>query len=443
MNDDDSSQMASMLENQGYLPSSVEDASVILLNTCSVRAKPEDKAYSKLGQLREIKDARPDAIIGVTGCMAQKDAEIIRRRAPHVDLVVGPGQIDKIPSLIDRIRSDRKPQIEVSLPSRKDRLDKSTPVRVMSGKRKLKSFVSISYGCDKFCTFCIVPITRGKERSRPFREIIEEIRGLADSGVKEVTLLGQTVNSYGKFLDEPCSFAELLEKVNEIDGIERIRYTSPYPKDFHDDVIAAIASLPKVMPQVHMPVQVGDDNLLKRMKRGYTLDQYREIVRKLRAAAPNVALTTDLMLGFPGETEQEFEHTMDFVREIRYDSAYMFAYSPREGTKAAEYGDQLSREEKIRRLEALIALQNQITIEINQSESGGIYPVLVEARSPKNNRKWTGLTPQGKTVNFEAEEDLVGQTVLVRAVSGHLWGYVGEILTAKDKSEFELVCAVA
>lgn len=435
MNEDDSSQMASMLESQGYLPSAVEDASVILLNTCSVRAKPEQKAYSKLGELKDIKKARPDAVIGVTGCMAQKDAEIIRRRAPHVNLVVGPGQIDKIPELIEKIRTDHRPRIEVSLPSRKDRLDKSTPGRVLAGGGKLRSFVSISYGCDKFCTFCIVPITRGKERSRAFAEIIDEIKVLADTGVKEVTLLGQTVNSYGKFLDESCTFAQLLEKVNGIDGIERIRYTSPYPKDFHDDVISAIATLPKVMPQVHMPVQVGDDNLLKRMKRGYTLDQYREIVLKLRAAAPHVALTTDLMLGFPGETEQEFENTLDFVREIRYDSAFMFAYSPREGTKAAQYGEQIPREEKVRRLEALIELQNRITLEINHSQIGEAYPVLTESKSPKNDKKWTGLTPQGKTVNFEASGELAGQTVSVRAVSAHLWGYEGKILTTKDNSK--------
>jgi tRNA-2-methylthio-N6-dimethylallyladenosine synthase len=245
--------------------------------------------------------------------------------------------------------------------------------------------------------------------------------------VKQVTLLGQTVNSYGKFLDDPCSFAELLSRVNDIDGIERIRYTSPYPKDFNDDVIAAIASLPKVMPQVHMPVQVGDDNLLRRMKRGYTLDQYRGIVGKLRRAVPDVALTTDFMLGFPGETEVEFENTMSFVREIRYDSAFMFAYSPREGTKAALLEDQVPREEKVRRLEALIELQNRITIEINDASLGSVFPVLVESASPKNPDKWTGLTPQGKTVNFAAGRSLIGQTVNVKVADGHLWGFFADL----------------
>ncbi len=244
MNEDDSAQMAAMLEGQGYAPAErVEDASVILLNTCSVRAKPERKVYSKLGELRELKALNPDLVIGVCGCMAQKEAPEIRRRAPYVDLVVGTGQIDRIPALVERVQSERTAIIATDLPARKDRHDKATPQRVLTGLTpKLKSFVSISYGCDKFCAFCIVPITRGKERSRPADEIVLEVERLASLGTKQVTLLGQTVNSYGKFLDDPCTFAHLLERLNAIEGIERIRYTSPYPKDFHEDVIDAIAA---------------------------------------------------------------------------------------------------------------------------------------------------------------------------------------------------------
>ena len=259
MNEDDSAQMAAMLEAQGYAKADrVEDASVILLNTCSVRAKPERKVYSKLGELRELKALNPDLVIGVCGCMAQKEAPEIRRRAPYVDMVIGTGQIDRIPALVDRVRLERIPIIATDLPSRKDRHDKATPMRMIGGQApKLKAFVSISYGCDKFCAFCIVPLTRGKERSRPADEVVLEVERLASLGTKEVTLLGQTVNSYGKFLDAPCTFAELLTRLNAIEGIERIRYTSPYPKDFHQDVIDAIAGLPKVCEQVHMPVQVG------------------------------------------------------------------------------------------------------------------------------------------------------------------------------------------
>ena len=443
MNEDDSQQMAAMLENQGYVKAErIEDASVILLNTCSVRAKPERKVYSKLGELRELKAANPELVIGVCGCMAQKEAPEIRRRAPYVDLVVGTGQIDRVPALVERVRSERIAIIDTALPSRRDRHDKGTPARVLHGLTpKLKSFVSISYGCDKFCAFCIVPITRGKERSRPADEIVLEVERLASLGTKEVTLLGQTVNSYGKFLDAPCSFAELLARLNAIEGIERIRYTSPYPKDFHQDVIDAIAGLPKVCEQVHMPVQVGDDNLLKRMGRGYTLDQYKDIVARLRLAVPDVGLTTDLMLGFPGETDAEYENTMRFVAETRYDSAFMFAYSPREGTKAAVLGDQIPEAVKLERLNALIALQNEITLERNAAQVGTVYQVLVERRSPKDPLKWTGLNRQGKTINFPSPRDLQGQLVEVKAVKSHLWGFTGEMLPARSARGLELMMA--
>ena len=429
MNEDDSAQMASMLEASGYVPTGIETASVILLNTCSVRAKPEDKVYSYLGQLREMKQSNPDLIIGVCGCMAQKEAPEIRRRAPHVDMVIGTGQIDRLPTLIDTIRRERTPLIATQLPDRRDRADRVVPRRIVGGLQpKLKSFVSIMYGCDKFCHFCIVPITRGKERSRPADEIVTEVERLASLGTQEVTLLGQTVNSYGKFLDEPCSFAQLLHRLSAIDGIERIRYTSPYPKDFKDDVIEAIATLPKVMPQVHLPIQVGDNDLLQRMHRGYTLDQYQTIVDKLRSAVPNLSLTTDLMLGFPGETDQEFENTLSYVAQTRYDSAFMFAYSPRAGTKAAIMDAQIPQHIKIERLEKLIALQNSITLEINAAQVGKTWPVLVERRSPKDADKWTGLTPQGKTVNFTSHlpDHLVGRTVRVKTTKSQLWGFHGE-----------------
>lgn len=445
MNEDDSSQMALMLEDRGYKRAeNIEDSSVILLNTCSVRAKPERKVYSKLGELRELKLLNPNMIIGVCGCMAQKEAPEIRRRAPYVDLVVGTGQIDRIPDLVELVQQERKPVVATELPDRKDRSDKGTPRRAIEGAMpKLKSFVSISYGCDKFCTFCIVPITRGKERSRPANEIVLEVERLASLGTREVTLLGQTVNSYGKFLDDPCSFAQLLSRLNDIEGIERIRYTSPYPKDFNDDVIDAIANLPKVCEQVHMPLQVADDNLLQRMHRGYTIDQYKTIVHKLRSAVPSVALTTDLMLGFPGETEQEYENTMRVVEELRFDSAYMFAYSPREGTKAASYDEQIPEDVKMRRLRALIDLQNRITEEINREQVGRTYEVLVERRSPKDPGKWTGLNRQGKTINFVSGRDLAGQLVTVEAVRAHLWGFTGEMLKSKEERGVQLPMAMA
>ncbi|HEX5322803.1 MAG TPA: tRNA (N6-isopentenyl adenosine(37)-C2)-methylthiotransferase MiaB, partial [Capsulimonadaceae bacterium] len=296
-------------------------------------------------------------------------------------------------------------------------------------------------GCDKFCTFCIVPITRGKERSRPADEIIMEVERLASAGTREVILLGQTVNSYGKFLDKSCPFSELLRRLSAIEGIERIRYTSPYPRDFTDELIDAIATVPKVCPQVHLPVQVGDDELLGRMHRGYTLEQYRGIVAKLRAAVPDLSLTTDLMLGFPGETHEQFENTLRFVEETQYDSAFMFAYSPREGTRAAEMADQIPRSVKIERLERLIALQNEITLRINRRQVGTSYDVLVEGRSPKDPNKWTGQTLQGKTVNFPAERDLFGQIVRVRATQSHLWGFTAQMEPARGERGIPLAMA--
>lgn len=439
MNVDDSDQIANLMEGEGMeATDDPAQADVILLNTCSVRQKPEDKVFSKLGELAELKRARPEMVIGVTGCMAQRAGAEIARRAPYIDLIAGTAQLEQIPGMVRRrgqmladgtARANRAGDvlIQLQLPRKKVEADLFLPERkrVTTGKRK--SFVSIMYGCDKFCAFCIVPLTRGKERSRPAAEIIAEVEHLAAHGTREVTLLGQTVNSYGlKGLDATCSFAELLRRVDAVPGIERIRFTSPYPKDFSDDVIAAMATLPAVCEQVHLPVQVGDDDLLRRMHRGYTLDQYREIVRKLRAAMPNIVITTDLMLGFPGETEGQFENTLRFVEEIRFDSAFMFAYSPREPTQAARLPDQIPQKEKTRRLDALIALQNRITVEINRSQVGQTFEALVEGRSHKDPQMWQGLTRGGKTVHFPAGRDLIGQFVPVRATEGHLWGFKAE-----------------
>src|SRR5579872_2781013 len=353
MNEEDSEQMALYLEEMGYRPvGDLADAEVVLLNTCSVRQKPEEKVYSKLGELREMKLQNPFMIVGVCGCMAQVEAVQIRRRAPFVDLVVGTGNIAALPNLIHQAlrrrdsalhrlgpadwagqapplqgpRTQHSALTALDLPPRRGAIVTDVPLRNIVRKPKLKAHVPIMYGCDKFCTFCIVPLTRGRERSRPTSEILMEIHGLARSGTKEVTLLGQTVNSYGKNLAEGrVPFARLLEQIGEIRGIERIRFTSPCPRDFTDDLIETIARLPKVCEHVHLPLQVADDELLQRMHRGYTVARYREIVAKLRAAIPNVAITTDIMLGFPGETDEQFWNTMRFVEETRFDSAFMFA----------------------------------------------------------------------------------------------------------------------
>jgi tRNA-2-methylthio-N6-dimethylallyladenosine synthase len=448
MNEEDSEQIALYMDQMGYIPAAdASHAQVVLLNTCSVRQKPEEKVYSKLGELKELKAANPDMIIGVCGCMAQVQSAQIKRRAPFVDLVIGTGNLAAIPAAIRSIQTLRAHDnngnstqsksgkhryntlIETSLPPRKGAIVSDVPLRNLMRPPKLKAHVPIMYGCDKFCTFCIVPHTRGRERSRPTEEILREIRGLAQAGTREITLLGQTVNSYGKNLAEGrVSFARLLEMISEIPGIRRIRFTSPYPRDFTDELIETMARLPKVCRHVHLPIQVADDELLQRMHRGYIVAQYQVILDKLRSAMPDIAITTDIMLGFPGETEEQYQNTMKFVERTRFDAAFMFAYSIRPGTKAAEMPNQVPHKVKIERLNRLVQLQNRITLEINQSHVGEIAEVLVEGRSERNSERYTGFTSAFKTVHFPASENQIGKFVSVKLNEAHLTGFIGEII---------------
>ncbi len=427
MNEEDSEQMGLYLQERGYEPTDrLEDADVVLLNTCSVRRKPEDKVFSTLGQLRKLKERKPNMVIGVCGCMAQLRAQEIKERAPHVDMIVGTAHVSQVGALLDEVLQKRRLAMRLELPERKGVIVTDIPERKVDRKPKLKAFVPIQYGCDKFCTFCIVPITRGRERSRPTADIIDEIKRLAERGTKEVILLGQTVNSYGKnLLEGRVPFARLLKLINDIDGIERIRFTSPYPRDFRDDLIEAIATLPKVMEQVHLPLQSGDNEILKAMRRLYTVEQFEEIVHKLRERVPNIAITTDIIVGFPGETEEQFENTLRVVERLRFDGAFMFAYSPRPGTPAAQMKNQIPRAVKQERLERLIELQNRITCEINASQVGRVFEVLVEGPSQKDPTKLAGFTRENKMMHFVGSPDLVGKIVKVRADEAHLWGFYG------------------
>lgn len=430
MNEEDSEQMGLYLQERGYEPTErLEDADLVLLNTCSVRRKPEDKVFSTLGQLRKLKERKPHMVIGVCGCMAQLRAEEIRQRAPHVDMIIGTAHVAQVSALVEEVLQKRRLAMRLELPERKGAIVTDLPERKVDRKPKLKAFVPIQYGCDKFCTFCIVPITRGRERSRPTADIIDEIRRLAERGTKEVTLLGQTVNSYGKnLLEGRVPFARLLKLINDIDGIERIRFTSPYPRDFRDDLIEAIATLPKVMEQVHLPLQSGDNDVLKAMRRLYTVEQFEEIVHKLRERVPNIAITTDIIVGFPGETEEQFENTLRVVERIRFDGAFMFAYSPRPGTPAAQMENQIPREVKQERLQRLIDLQNRITCEINSSQVGSVFEVLVEGPSQKDPTKLAGFTRENKMMHFVGSPELVGKIVKVRADEAHLWGFYGTVV---------------
>lgn len=428
MNVEDSEQMELMLRGSGLTEApNLESADVILLNTCSVRKKPEDKAFSLLGELREVKDQRPDVVIGVCGCMAQLRADEIRRRAPHVDFVIGTAQVSLVPALVLEAKQARNFQKRLELPERKGAIVSSVPERYVGRAGKLKSFVPIQYGCDKFCTFCIVPSTRGRERSRPTMDILREITELASRGTKEVTLLGQTVNSYGKnMLEGKVPFAKLLRMIAAVPGIERIRYTSPYPRDFTDDLLAAHRDVPQVMEHCHLPLQSGDNEVLKKMRRLYTIESYADIYERLRSI-PGMSVTTDIIVGFPGETDEQFMNTMKVVETFRFDSAFMFAYSPRPGTPAANWDEQVPADVKKRRLNDLIALQNEITVRINTEQVGSVFEVLVEGRSEKDPSLLKGHTRHNKVVLFQGSTELTGEVVFVESIEGHPWGFSGRL----------------
>jgi tRNA-2-methylthio-N6-dimethylallyladenosine synthase len=360
--------------------------------------------------------------------MAQLRADEIRKRAPHVDFVVGTAQIAEIPALVEEALQRRRFAKRVDLPERKGAVVTDIPQRHVERATKLKAFVPIQYGCDKFCTFCIVPTTRGRERSRPTEEIVEEVSKLAALGTKEVTLLGQTVNSYGKNLAEGrVPFAALLRKLGEIEGLERIRYTSPYPRDFSRELIESIAECPKVMEHVHMPLQSGDNDMLRSMKRLYTRESFLQIVKELRSVVPGVGLTTDIIVGFPGETDEQFQATLDVMQTVRFDGAYMFIYSPRPGTPAADL-EQLPYALKQERHRRLADLQNQVSLEINTSLVGRAFEVLVEGRSPKNPDLLQGFSREFKMLHFPGPAELIGRLVSVEATAAHLWGLSGKVL---------------
>ena len=427
MNEEDSEQIALYLESIGFAPAgSVRTAQVVLLNTCSVRQKPEDKAFSFMGELALAKRNHPDMVIGVAGCMAQLRADEIKRRAPHVDFVVGTAQVSKIPALVEEALQTRRFQKRMELPERRGAIVESIPQREIAQVGKLKAYVPIQYGCDKFCTFCIVPTTRGRERSRPTQDIVEEVTELAARGTREVTLLGQTVNSYGKNLAEGrVSFGELLRMLSQVPGIERIRYTSPYPRDFKTDLIETIRDCPQVMEHLHMPLQSGSDETLRRMKRIYTTAEFSKIVAEVRAAMPQAAITTDIIVGFPGETEAQFEETYEFMRATRFDGAYMFHYSIRPGTPAATM-EQVPKQVKLDRLHRLMELQNGISCEIHQGLVGQTFEVLVDSSSSRHPGQMQGHSREFRLVQFPGDASLIGQTVQVRATTGHQWGLSGE-----------------
>jgi tRNA-2-methylthio-N6-dimethylallyladenosine synthase len=423
MNVHDSERLAGLLEGAGYLPAAEgDDADVVVLNTCAVRENADNRLYGNLGHLRPVKDARPGMQIAVGGCLAQKDRGEIVRRAPWVDVVFGTHNVGSLPALLERARHNAEAQVEIkealevfpsSLPARRD--------SAYSG------WVSISVGCNNTCTFCIVPSLRGREKDRRPGDVLAEVRALVDQGVLEVTLLGQNVNSYGAEFGDRGAFAALLRACGEIDGLERIRFTSPHPRDFTDDVVAAMAETPAVCHQLHMPLQSGSDDVLRRMRRSYRRDRYLGILDRVRAAMPDAAITTDIIVGFPGETGEDFEQTLDVVRQARFAGAFTFQYSKRPGTPAAEMDGQLPKAVVQERYERLTALQEEISWAENRALVGRRVELLVAAgEGSKDARtgRLSGRARDGRLVHFAGADGVrpgdVVETVVTQAAPHHL-----------------------
>lgn len=427
MNEYDSDKMADVLgESDGLERTNTpEDADIILFNTCSVREKAQEKVFSDLGRVKHLKKSNPNLIIGVGGCVASQEGKAIVERAPYVDVVFGPQTLHRLPQLIQKRRSTHRPQVDISFPEI-EKFD-NLPLAKNTGAT---AFVSIMEGCSKYCSFCVVPYTRGEEISRPFDDVLTEIADLADQGVKEINLLGQNVNAYrGKMGDtaEIADFALLLEYVSEVPGIERIRFTTSHPKEFGPRLIESYAKLPKLVDHLHLPVQAGSDRILAAMKRGYTALEYKSIIRKLREIRPNMSMSSDFIVGFPGETEADFEKTMDLINTVGFDTSFSFVYSPRPGTPAADLQDGVDQITKLKRLARLQKTIQDHATGISLSMVGSRQKVLVEGPSKKDPAELAGRTENNRVVNFAGNPRMVGQIIeldIVEAYPNSLRGQV-------------------
>ena len=411
MNEYDSDKMADVLHAaDGLTPThSIEDADVILFNTCSVREKAQEKVFSDLGRVKHLKLLKPDLVIGVGGCVASQEGAAIVARAPYVDVVFGPQTLHRLPQLIDARRRTGRPQVDISFPEI-EKFD-HLPAPKVSGA---SAFVSIMEGCSKYCSFCVVPYTRGEEISRPLDDVLTEVADLADQGVKEVTLLGQNVNAYRGALagtGEPADFALLLEYIGEIPGIERIRYTTSHPKEFTQRLIDVYARVPQLVSHLHLPVQSGSDRVLAAMKRGYTALEYKSIIRRVRQVRPDISLSSDFIVGFPGETEDDFDRTVALVSDLAFDASFSFIYSRRPGTPAADLADETPQPAKLNRLQRLQALLNANVARYSRAMIGTTQRILVEGPSRKDGAELMGRTENNRIVNFKGPARLIGQMV--------------------------------
>src|SRR5699024_6245564 len=432
MNEYDSDKMIDVLNEEGpvQLTDNPEDADIILFNTCSVREKAQEKVFSDLGRVRHLKEDNPNLVIGVGGCVASQEGRAIVQRAPFVDVVFGPQTLHRLPELIQQKARSGRAQVDISFPEI-EKFDNLPPARVTGAT----AFVSIMEGCSKYCSFCVVPYTRGPEVSRPFEDVIMDVADLADQGVKEVTLLGQNVNAYrGPTGDGEtiADFAMLLEYIHDIPGIERIRYTTSHPKEMTSRLIAAHGKLPKLAPYLHLPVQAGSDTVLAAMKRGYTTLEYKSIIRRLREARPEITISSDFIVGFPGETEKDFEKTLKLIRDVGFDQSFSFVYSRRPGTPAADLADDTPKEVKFERLHKLQALINKQAREVSKNMVGTVQQVLVEGPSKRDPQELSGKAANNRTVNFVGQPRLIGTMVNVRISQAMTNSLRGTIVTTES-----------
>ncbi len=420
----DSEKMSGILESLGFTKVFEEkDADLVLFNTCAIRENAENRIYGELGRIKKIKKTKPNMIIGICGCMMQEEntIEMINKKYPHVDLIFGTHNISNLPEYLDYCFKNQK---VIDVMSYEGDVFEEVPV---IRDHPYKAWVNIMYGCDEFCTYCIVPYTRGKERSRMPKDIIKEVESLASDGYKEVTLLGQNVNAYGKDLNINYGFADLLKDLNKID-IERIRFTTSHPRDFDDATIEAMALGGNIMPHLHLPVQSGNDEVLRRMNRKYTSGHYIEQMNKLKERVPGISITTDIIVAFPGETLEQFQDTIKLVETIEFEGAYTFIYSPREGTPAAKYENPLTEDEKKERLLTLNKVINEYTLKGHKRFEDEIVEVLVDGESKNNDNVLTGYTKHNMLVNFKGDKSLVGQIVKVRVLKAYTWHLLGELI---------------
>ena len=422
MNEHDSEKISYLLENADYEPTDrIEDADFILLNTCLVRENAEHKVLGQLGALKHVKNLKPDVILAVSGCMMQTGSarDIIREKYKHVDIIFGTKNIDDLPYIIHEYLQTRKPVIAIE-----EEMDLGKDETHVIRNTKHKAYISIAYGCDNYCSYCIVPYARGREISREPGRVIEEAKILAEEGYKEITLLGQNVNSYGRTLEYPITFTELLRELNDIEGISRIRFMTSHPKDLSDELIDAMGSLDKVCEHFHLPVQSGSNRILHKMNRKYTREHYIDLIRKLRERVPDIAISTDIIVGFPGETEEDFQDTLDLVKEVEFDAGFTFLYSPRPGTPAADHPDQISQDVMKERFQRLVDTMYEIYHKKNTAMIGQTIEVLVDQKS-KAEGVLTGRSRTFHLVHFPGDEELVGtlqKVKITRATSFTLEG---------------------